>query len=214
MQNTDIFKDRIDAGIQLAKRLRHFKKEDVVVLAIPRGGLPLGVIVAKELNAPLDVVLSKKIGHPYNREYAIGAVNLENRILTNAIGVTKSYIEEETTAIRKKLKERHQQYHKNRPEYSLSGKTAIIIDDGMATGNTILATVPLLLQQKAKQIIVAVPVASLSAIRTLEKVPEVKKIVCIKTPRDFKSVGQFYTNFPQVTDQEAIQYLEEMNKKE
>ena len=89
-----MFKDRIDAGIQLAERMLDYINKDVVVLAIPRGGLPLGAIIAKKLNAPLDVALTKKIGHPYNREYAIGALSLENSILSDAVGVTKGYIDE------------------------------------------------------------------------------------------------------------------------
>lgn len=108
-----MFKDRIDAGTQLAEKLFEFKKENVVVLAIPRGGLPLGAIIAKALNAPLDVALTKKIGHPFNKEYAIGAVSLENIVLNDAIGVTKGYIKEETTRLRIKLKDRHDQYYKN-----------------------------------------------------------------------------------------------------
>ncbi|MGB5666259.1 MAG: phosphoribosyltransferase family protein, partial [Maribacter sp.] len=126
-----MFKDRNDAGIQLAKNLLKYENQNVVVLAIPRGGLPIGSIVAKELNAPLDVALTKKIGHPYQKEYAIGAVSLENIILTDAVGVTKSYIEEETIRIRKKLKERHDQYYKNRLPQNLKDKTVIIVDDGI-----------------------------------------------------------------------------------
>ena len=104
-----MFKDRNDAGLKLAKELSPYKKhkEDTIVLAIPRGGLPLGAIVAKALDAPLDVALTKKIGHPYNREYAIGAVSLGNVVLNKAVGVTKSYIEEETARIREKLQKRH-----------------------------------------------------------------------------------------------------------
>ena len=104
-----MFKDRIDAGTQLAEKLLEFKSQNVVVLAIPRGGLPLGTIVAKALNVPLDVALTKKIGHPSNKEYAIGAVSLENIILSDAVGVTKGYIEEETARLRKKLKQTDKQ---------------------------------------------------------------------------------------------------------
>ncbi|MFT5737217.1 MAG: putative phosphoribosyl transferase [Maribacter sp.] len=136
-----MFKDRIDAGNQLAKQLLKFKNEEVVVVAIPRGGLPLAAIVAKTLNAPLDVALSKKIGHPYNSEYAIGAVSLDHFILSDAMGVTKGYIEEEAAKLRKKLQERYRQYYSNRKPESLKGKTVVIVDDGIATGNTLLVTV-------------------------------------------------------------------------
>ena len=202
-----MYMDRKDAGRQLAKSLRDLKDEDVVILAIPRGGLPLGAIVAKELNAPLDVALSKKIGHPYNKEYAIGAVSLHHDILTDAMGVTKGYIEEEKIRIRKKLKQAHRQYYQNRNPQNLENKTVIIIDDGIATGNTILVTAALVYHQKAKKIIVAVPVGSESAVRKLRNSQFIDEVICLKTPFNFKAVGQFYKRFPQVSDDEAIEYL-------
>jgi predicted phosphoribosyltransferase len=207
-----MFKDRIDAGTQLAEKLLAFKSQNVVVLAIPRGGLPLGAIVAKALNAPLDVALTKKIGHPYNKEYAIGAVSLENIILSDAIGVTKGYIEEETVRLRKKLKERHKQYYKNNEPQSLKDKTVIIIDDGIATGNTILVTIELVNMQNPDKIIVAIPVAPPSTVRKLEASPEVDEVICLETPYNFHAVGQFYQEFFQVSDQEALNLLEESNE--
>ncbi len=204
-----MFKDRIDAGTQLAEKLLAFKSQNVVVLAIPRGGLPLGAIVAKALNAPLDVALTKKIGHPNNKEYAIGAVSLENIILSDAIGVTKGYIEEETTRLRKKLKERHNQYYKNNEPQNIKDKTVIIIDDGIATGNTILVTIELVKMQNPNKIVVAIPVAPPSTFRKLEDAPEVDEVICLETPFNFHAVGQFYEEFNQVSDQEAIRLLEE-----
>jgi len=203
-----MYVDRKDAGRQLASALQKFKNKKVVVLAIPRGGLPLGAIVAQRLHIPLDVALSKKIGHPYNKEYAIGAVSLNHEVLTNATGVTKGYIEEEKVRIRKKLKERHQQYYQNRSPQNLKDKTVIIIDDGIATGNTILVTVALVNQQKAKKVIVAVPVGSAAAIRTLKDAKFIDEIICLKIPSNFRAVGQFYDSFPQVSDEEAIELLE------
>ena len=207
-----MFKDRIDAGTQLAEKLLAFKSQNVVVLAIPRGGLPLGAIVAKALNAPLDVALTKKIGHPYNKEYAIGAVSLENIILSDAIGVTKGYIEEETVRLRKKLKERHKQYYKNNEPQSLKDKTVIIIDDGIATGNTILVTIELVNMQNPDKIIVAIPVAPPSTVRKLEASPEVDEVICLETPYNFHAVGQVYQEFFQVSDQEALNLLEDSNE--
>ncbi len=204
-----MFKDRIDAGTQLADKLLEFKSQNVVVLAIPRGGLPLGAIVAKALNALLDVALTKKIGHPSNKEYAIGAVSLENIILSDAVGVTKGYIEEETTRLRKKLKERHNQYYKNNVPQNIKDKTVIIVDDGIATGNTILVTIELVKMQNPNKIIVAIPVAPLSTVRKLENSPEIDEVICLETPYNFHAVGQFYEEFYQVSDQEAIQLLEE-----
>ncbi len=209
-----MFKDRIDAGLKLAKQLSPYKKykEDTIVLAIPRGGLPLGAIVAKALDAPLDVALTKKIGHPYNREYAIGAVSLENVVLNKAVGVTKSYIEEETARIREKLQKRRNQYYKNRSPQELTGKIVIIIDDGIATGSTIKATAQLAHDKNPKEIVVAVPVAPPQVIKSLENSDHVDTVVCLHTPYNFHAVGQFYHEFNQVSDEEAIQLLEDANK--
>ena len=203
-----MFTDRTDAGTQLAKQLLKFKNQDVIVLAIPRGGLPLGAIVAKTLNAPLDVALSKKIGHPYNKEYAIGAVGIDTLILTDAMGVTKGYIEEETAAIREKLKERYRDYYKNRSPQNLKDKEVILVDDGIATGNTILITAEIAHRQGAKKIIIAVPVAPTSTVEKLKNSAYIDEVVCLDTPYDFKAVGQFYSKFPQVSDREAIALLE------
>lgn len=206
-----MFRDRIDAGIQLANKLLPFKDKNVVVLAIPRGGLPIGVIVAKALQASLDVALSKKIGHPFNKEYAIGAVSLENSILNDVSGIHKNYIAEETTRIREKLKKRHQQYYKSREPEDLKDKIVIIIDDGIATGNTINVTAKLVSAQKPKKIIVAIPVAPRSAVKSLENSSSIDQVICLQTPYDFRAVGQFYEFFNQVSDEEAIQLLEEYN---
>lgn len=204
-----MFKDRIDAGLQLADKLEGYRNEDIVVLAIPRGGLPLGSIIAKSLMAPLDVALSKKIGHPYNKEYAIGAVSMEHLILSDAAEVEKGYIEKETAKIRAKLKKRHDQYYKNRIPESLKDKVVIIVDDGIATGNTILVTAELIHDQKPKKTIVAIPVAPKTSIPKLEASPYIDEVICIFAPYNFHAVGQFYQNFRQVSDEEAISILEE-----
>ncbi|MFX0558611.1 phosphoribosyltransferase [Maribacter sp. CXY002] len=205
-----MFKDRIDAANQLANRLSAYKnKESKVVLAVPRGGLPLGAIIAKALGADLDVALSKKIGHPYNKEYAIGAVSLESVILNEDLDIPKTYIEEETKRIRETLKTRQDQYYKHRTPKILKDKVVIIVDDGIATGNTIMATAQLVHGQQPQKVIVAVPVAPYSTIHRLEDSPYIDEVVCILSPTDFRAVGQYYKNFDQVSDQEAIKILEE-----
>jgi predicted phosphoribosyltransferase len=206
-----MFKDRIDAGLRLSEKLQPFKNQNTVIMAIPRGGLPIGSIIAKALNAPLDVALSKKIGHPHQPEYAIGAVSLEDVILTNAHGISQRYIDEATVVIRKKLKERYHQYYEHRSPQKLKDKMVIIVDDGIATGNTLMATIHLIHKQMPAQIVVAVPVAPGSAIRKLEEMAEVDKVICLEVPHDFQAVGQFYEAFDQVSDKEAIQLLEESN---
>ncbi|MBK5192334.1 MAG: phosphoribosyltransferase [Flavobacteriaceae bacterium] len=207
-----MFQDRTDAGIQLAEKLTFYKDQDVVVLAIPRGGLPLGAIVAKALNAPLDVALIKKIGHPYNKEYAIGAVSLESVITSDTVNIPKRYIEEETSHIRDLLTQRYEQYYKEGKPHDLKDKVVIIVDDGIATGNTLLATVELIHKQKPKSIVVAIPVAPPSSLKKLEDSPFVNEVICLETPYNFMAVGQFYEEFDAVSDQEAIKILQETNK--
>ena len=207
-----MFKDRVDAGIQLATTLSQYKnKEGLVILAVPRGGLPLGAVLAKNLNAKLDVVLTKKIGHPFNKEYAIGAVSLESRILTDAQAVPQHYIEEETERIREKLKIRQEQYNRNRTPQNLKDKIVIIVDDGIATGNTIRATAQLVSGQKPEKVVVAVPIAPKSAVLKLQASPYIDEVVCLLVPTNFHAVGQFYLDFDQVSDKEAIKILNAFN---
>ena len=204
-----MFTDRIDAGLQLAEALSKYKGDNVVVIAIPRGGLPVGAVVAKALEAPLDVALSKKIGHPHHKEYAIGAVSLEHRVLSDVAGISKSYLQEETKRIRAKLQERQKQYYKDRSPSSLTNKTVILVDDGVATGNTIMVTAALVQQQNPAMTIAAIPVAPPSAVELMETAPDIDEVVCLFQPQHFFAVGQFYESFDQVSDAEAIALLTE-----
>ena len=207
-----MFANRIDAGRQLAEKLKAYKdKENVVILAIPRGGLPLGAIVAKSLNAKLDVALSKKIGHPFNKEFAIGAVSLNNIILDDNIEISIGYIEKEKKRLRVKLKKRQAQYYKNRSPIALKDKIVIIIDDGIATGNTIRVTAQLVYDQKPEKIVIAIPVAPKSTVQELNSASYIDEVVCLETPFNFQAVGQFYMDFDQVSDEEAIKILEDFN---
>lgn len=204
-----MFKDRIDAGNQLAQKLLSLKAEDTVVLAIPRGGLPIGAIVAKKLEAPLDVILVKKIGHPSNKEYAIGAVSLNNRILNDQVDIPKSYIAEETERLRALLRKNHDKYYKQHSPIEVRDKTVLIIDDGIATGNTLIATVDLVHRQHPKAMVIAVPVAPLSTILKLKNIPYINEVICLETPSYFEAVGNYYLDFDAVTDDEAIRLLED-----
>jgi len=204
-----MFSDRIDAGLKLSEALSKYKGEDVVVIAIPRGGLPVAAVVAKALEAPLDVALSKKIGHPHHKEYAIGAVSLENRVLSDVTHISKSYLEEETERIREKLRERQKQYYQDRSPSSLTGKTVILVDDGVATGNTIMVTAELVQLQKPAKTIAAIPVAPPSAVEMMHDAPDIDEVVCLLKPHHFFAVGQFYERFGQVSDNEAIALLAE-----
>lgn len=206
-----MFKDRNEAAILLAKKLDKYKHKDGVVLAVPRGGLPVGFIIAKELGFPLEVVLSKKIGHPRNPEFAIGSVSLHGAIINDGVlDVSTDYIQNEANRIQKSLKEKFKLYMGKRKQINLKDKTVIIVDDGIATGSTILATIDVIRKSDPREIIVAVPVAPPSAVDKFTNA--VDEFICLLIPDDFMGVGQFYENFSQVSDEEAIQILSEANK--
>ncbi|WP_075349694.1 phosphoribosyltransferase [Algoriphagus marinus] len=206
------FKNRDEAALLLAEKLNGYKDGNAVVLAIPRGGVPLGYVIAKQLDLPLEIVLSKKIGHPNHKEYAIGAVTLKSRILSEAAkDVSKNYIESETEKIRENLRKRHHEFCGDKKELNLQGKILIVVDDGIATGNTILSTVEMLHDQKPDKIVIAVPVSPPSAIINLQASPFVDEVICLFTPFDFRAVGQFYEDFGEVNDEQVKQFLELAN---
>jgi predicted phosphoribosyltransferase len=208
-----MFIDRNDAAIKLAKKLEKYSNTNGVVLAIPRGGVPIGNIISKKLGLPLELVLSKKIGHPRNPEFAIGSVSLDGALIDDHVmDVSMEYIRTEADRLLGILKEKYKMYMGDRKPTDLKNKTVIIVDDGVATGNTILATVEAIKKKSPKEIIIAVPVASRSAAIKLSKVAD--EFICLLTPDYFMGVGQFYQDFSQVTDQDSIQLLKEVNKTE
>lgn len=208
-----MFKDRFDAGKQLAKVLQHYKNRDGVILAVPRGGVEIGYVLAKELNLPLEIVLSKKIGHPHQPEFAIGAVSLESRIISERGDVSEEYIEKETKRLRQLLRERYKMYYGDRKPANLDDKIVIVVDDGIATGNTLLSTVELVRHHNPHWVVVAIPVAPPDSLRHVEQAKGVDEVVCLLAPRDFYAVGQFYENFEQVEDDEVVRLLNEVWKK-
>ncbi len=207
-----MFKDRTEAAYLLAEKLKQFKNRDGVVLAVPRGGVPIGKIIAEALNLPLEIVLSKKIGHPVQKEYAIGAVSLETRVLNDDIEVPEKYIEDETRKIRELLRERYKKYYQGRIPISLVDKIVVIVDDGIATGYTIETTIDLVRQHHPKKVVVAVPVAPPKTIQRLEASDAVDEVICLSTPFNFYAVGQYYESFPQVTDDEVIEMMKTYGK--
>lgn len=209
-----MFANRYDAGLQLAHLLRHYKNRDGVVLAVPRGGVEVGYMVAKELGLPLEIVLSKKIGHPAHPEFAIGAVSLEGRVVTERPDVSEEYIEEETERLRRLLRERYKMYYGDRKPVSLEDKIVIVVDDGIATGNTLLSTVELVRHHRPRRVVVAIPVAPPDSLRKLRDADGVDEVVCALSPRDFYAVGQYYENFDQVEDAEVKRLLEEVWRSE
>lgn len=204
-----MFRDRLDAGRQLAVKLIQYKNEPGVILAIPRGGVPVAFELAKEFKMPLELVLTKKIGHPGNKEYAIGAASLYDYFIVPHENVTAQYIEEELVNIRSRLNEMSRKFIKGKSPIQLKGKTIIIVDDGIATGNTLMGTVNLLKKSNPKKIVIAVPVASKIAFYKLSK--EVDEIVALLIPEIFNGVWEFYEDFQQVTDEEVIELLDKIN---
>jgi predicted phosphoribosyltransferase len=205
MSASFMFQDRIDAGLALSRHLQHYKRVDGVTLAIPRGGIPVAFPIARILELPLEIILSKKIGHPMHKEYAIGAVSLTGQIVSPNAAATEEYIEQETISIREQLKQMYIKYMGDKTPTPVKGKIVIIIDDGVATGNTLLSTIDIIRNEHPKKIVVAVPVASQQAAKKLSEVTD--EFVCAWIPSQFNSVGEFYADFTQVTDEEVIQML-------
>jgi putative phosphoribosyl transferase len=207
---SNMFKDRIEAGLFLAAKLQKYKDKNGIVMAIPRGGVPVAFTIAQKLGLPIEVIITKKIGHPVNKACAIGAASLTEYFVVPHKEVTQEYIDEELKVIRLRLKEMYQRFLGDKSPEKLTGKTIIIVDDGMATGNTVLCTVNVLKKSNPAKIIVAVPVASIDAIEKLTS--EVDEVITLLSPPIFYGVGAFYENFNEVDDKEISFYLKKMNK--
>jgi putative phosphoribosyl transferase len=207
------FQDRHEAGQLLAKDLTWLRgQKDLLVLGIPRGGVVVAYEVAKELNAPLDVYITRKIGAPYNPELAIGAVASDGTLvldddLVKRIGASEQYVEKETKRQREEIQRRVAAYRGSRPELALQGKTVVLVDDGVATGATVLASLRAIKQREPEQLILAVPVGPPDTIHRLSK--EADRVVCLHTPEVFWAVGAFYAVFDQTSDAEVVRLLAE-----
>ncbi|MDV3244376.1 MAG: hypothetical protein LYZ66_04280 [Nitrososphaerales archaeon] len=206
----DVFRDREQAGEALADALKDLKGEDVVVLAIPRGGVVVGGVVAGALGAPLDIVVTRKIGAPGEPEYALGAVSQEGEVILDeeavrTLQVERSYLDSETARQTKEVKDRMRRFRGERPFPSLKGKTVVIVDDGIATGSTVLAAVRSVRMQRPKSVIVAVPVGPAETIAKMSA--EADRVVCLETPEPFFAIGEFYSDFEQVEDEEVKRIL-------
>lgn len=207
------FADRAEAGRRLARRLLHLKDKRPVVLALPRGGVPVGFEVASALGAPLDLVLVRKIGAPYQEELAIGAIaNGEHPELVTSdelvagIGVSKIYLEQTKAAALREIERRRHAYLGDRPPVDVTGCTAIVVDDGIATGATMQAALRATRRRKPAHLVLAVPAAPPDVIARLRA--EVDEAVCLETSKNFFAVGQFYRSFKQLSDDEVIALLE------
>lgn len=204
------FQDRVDAGTRLAARLGHLKDEDVVVLGLPRGGVPVGHEVAKTLKAPLDVIVVRKLGVPWQPELAMGAIGEDdirvlNREVIEPLGLTEADIRRVEQAERQELARRVNSFREGRSMVDLAGKTALIIDDGIATGATARAACQVARAHGAKRIVMAAPVASASAAEDLEAYAD--EVVCLGTPERFGAIGAFYRDFSPTDDGEVREIL-------
>jgi len=208
------FKDRFQAGKQLGEKLMKYKGRDVIILAIPRGGLQIGFEVAKALQAPLDIVLTKKIPFPNQPEVAIGAVGRGEVTLNKDIiqqhKIPTTYINEQVKILKKALNDKYKKYRGDQKPVSLKDKTVIIVDDGIAMGSTMIAAIHTVKKLNPKKIIAAFPVGSTDGVKKIGY--EANETICLEVPAMFFAIGNFYDDFSQVEDKEAIKLLKEANK--
>ena len=204
------FRDRDDAARQLAQPLHRYRGARPLVLAIPRGAVPMGQRIACELQGELDVVLVRKLGAPFSDEYAIGAVDESGWVyrspLAAAAGASEAYIEQETRRQMALLHQRRERYTPLRPRVDPAGRTVIVVDDGLATGATMRVAVEALRKRGVARVVVAVPVAAPDVCSALGEVADVA--FCLETPRNFAAVGRWYRDFPQTSDAEVQRLLE------
>jgi len=203
-----LFRDRSDATQQLLPKLKQYKgNPDAVILAIPRGALEMGALLRDELSLPLDIVVTKKIGAPGNEEYAVGVVGPDGSYEVNEAisGISDNYLKDEAKRLQNLIKERYLDYRGDTEPPDLKDKIAIIVDDGIATGFTMLAAIRYIRRQKPQKIVLAVPVAPPDSHERLKK--EVDEMICLEVREDFYAVGQFYEEFSQVSDEEAKKLL-------
>ncbi|MCI0503944.1 phosphoribosyltransferase [Candidatus Micrarchaeota archaeon] len=204
-----MFRDRYDAGRRLAAALAGYKGgKDTLILAIPRGALQIGEVLYRELGLPLDIIVTKKIPHPMSVEYAIGAVGPDGEYFVNAgaaAEIGQEYVEIQRKKLAAAVEERYARYRGARAKPLLKGKTVILVDDGIATGSTVLAAIHIIRKHKPKKIVVAVPVGPPDSVAMIAA--EADEMVCLEQPSLFHAIGAFYEDFAQVEDEEAIAIL-------
>ena len=201
------FRDRREAGRRLAEALNGYRSRRPFILAIPRGGIVVGYEVAVALDAPLDVVVPRKLRAPYNPELAVGAVAHDGSVyfdspLVSSLRIPEEYLKEETAAQLEEIRRRMRVYRGDRPQPALAGRAAIVVDDGIATGSTMIAALRAVRGAKPATVVAAIPVAPPEGVESLRT--EADDVVCLYTPTLFYAVGQFYDDFAQTTDDEVI----------
>ena len=206
------FRDRLDAGQQLARRLEPYRKAQPVVFAIPRGGVPVGAEIARYLDAELDVLVARKLGAPLHAELAIGAVTADgerflNRDIISQLQVDDAYLEQITKEQGEEARKREQRFRGGRPPLDVKGRTVLLVDDGLATGATMRAAARSLRKREPGRLVVAVPVGSREACAALRE--DADEVVCLAQPDPFYAIGLHYRRFEQVEDAEVMSLLEQ-----
>jgi putative phosphoribosyl transferase len=208
-----MYKDRLDAGRKLAHSLAAYAKQSPVVVALPRGGVPVAYEVARSLGAPLDIIVVRKIGAPGQHELGIGALvdgdhpeTVLNEELLRLIEVSREYLDREVHLELQEIRRREALYRKGHPPIPLSGRTVIVVDDGIATGGSIRAALRGIRRRGARKIVLAVPVATIETLESLR--PEVDETVCLESPETFGAIGEFYRDFTQTSDEEVMNLLD------
>lgn len=210
-----IFSDRVEAGRELAARLNYLHGQDIVVLGLPRGGVPVAFEVAKKLNAPLDVIVVRKLGVPFQPELAMGAVGEDGVLVTNDEVVRMANISHDEFALveareRVEVERRAKRFRGDQPALSLSGRIAILVDDGIATGSTAQAACKVARAHGAMKVLLAVPVGPADTIELLKK--DADEVICLQIPQTFFAVGEWYQNFSATSDEEVIDILRTARK--
>lgn len=206
-----IFEDRRDAGKRLAEALSRYRNESPAIFALPRGGVPVGYEVSRSLNAPLSVVVARKLGAPGQREFGIGAVapggvRVLNKPVVEQLGITEGYLERVSAREREEMERQMREFRGSESISDLGGYTAILVDDGLATGVTAHAAVRALKKRRPRRIVLAVPVCAAQTVRTIRS--EVDDLISLETPSDLGAIGFWYRDFEQVSDDEVIGLLD------
>ena len=209
-----IFKDRSDAGKKLAEKLIEYKGEDVALYALPRGGIEVAAPIAQKLGVSLDLIIARKVGHPLQPEFGIAAVSEGGHLVSNPEmieTVDSEWFADEVARLQEVAKEERQKYLSGLQIVSAENKVAILVDDGVATGLTLMAAIQDLLNQKPAKTVVAVPVAPQDTANKLQEM--VNELVVLEIPEEFAgAVGSYYENFQQVSDDKVVKLLNEVNK--